>query len=238
MFLEKTIQDFNTIGKLSAWSENFINGYDKERHNQFKQELSDKMTGADFDRSNNVFCREHYETEKDYLDHQTKNIDFFIRKYGKEEGTKRWNAKRKKWLDTMNSKSDEEKAEINKKKIYKKGMISDLEKDIVIIIQKSIDKIKHQFQIRNGTRWYVYDIQYKNKIIEINGDYWHSNPEIYVYDSFISLMNMTALEIWERDRKKTEFAQSQGYEVLTIWESDYKHNKQQVIEQCLHFLTQ
>lgn len=29
-----------------------------------------------------------------------------------------------------------------------------------------------------------------------------------------------------------------GYEVLVVWESDYRKNKEKVIEQCLNYLKQ
>lgn len=44
-------------------------------------------------------------------------------------------------------------------------------------------------------------------LIEIHGDYWHSRPEVQ-----------------ERDERKQEWADQNGYFILTIWEADYQRD--------------
>ena len=73
-------------------------------------------------------------------------------------------------------------------------------------------------------------------MIEFNGDYWHCNPKKFKHDFFNKSKKMTAQQIWDNDKKKIETAESQGYKVLTIWESDWKINKQKCIEECVRFL--
>jgi len=223
-------------GKFSKHSKNFIHGYDEEWHENFKKEQSERIKNNPVAKEKNAFCREHYETEGEYRKAQTRDLDWFQSKYGEEEGEIRWKAKTEKWLNTLNSKSDEEKSEINKKKIWKKGMISDLEKEIVEKIRISIPEIQHQFQVRNGTKWFVYDVFYNNKIIEINGDYWHANPLKYKKDDFNSMMKMTSETIWKKDEIKKEWAIQHGYEVLTIWEQEFKTNPNETIQKCINYL--
>ena len=45
-------------------------------------------------------------------------------------------------------------------------------------------------------------------------------------------------EKWFLDNIKIQYAESQGYEVLVVWESDFKINKEDVIKKCIQFLTQ
>lgn len=42
-------------------------------------------------------------------------------------------------------------------------------------------------------------------LVEIHGDYWHNRPEVQ-----------------ERDQRKKEWADIEGYTIWTIWEADYK----------------
>lgn len=83
---------------------------------------------------------------------------------------------------------------------------------------------------------YSYDFAYKNKIIEFNGDYWHCNPNLYKPDFFNISKQMTAEEIWNYDLEKMLSTKEAGYDYLVIWESEYKENKEKVIEKCIEFL--
>jgi len=91
---------------------------------------------------------------------------------------------------------------------------------------------------RDNKKYYIFDINLNNKIIEYNGDFWHANPTIY-NESFINKrLKKTAQEIWDKDQNKIQFAKDQGYNVLVVWEHDFKNNKQKVIDECITFLKQ
>jgi len=92
---------------------------------------------------------------------------------------------------------------------------------------------------KNGGLW-LYDfadIKMK-KIIEYNGDDYHGNPSKYKPDDYPHPFrkNLTAKEIQEQDEFKKLAAVDEGYEVLTIWDSDYRKNKELTIKKCLQFL--
>jgi hypothetical protein len=63
------------------------------------------------------------------------------------------------------------------------------------------------------------DFKCGNKIIEFDGDYWHSKPDQI-----------------ERDRLRDEYLTGKGYEVLRIKEGEYKLNKGKIINECVEFL--
>ena len=45
------------------------------------------------------------------------------------------------------------------------------------------------------------------------------------------------MEIWESDKIKLMTAKNNGYDVLVIWDSEYRWgNKEKVIKKCLNFL--
>lgn len=63
------------------------------------------------------------------------------------------------------------------------------------------------------------DFKYKNKIIEFDGNYWHSKEKQI-----------------QQDIIRDEFLISEGYEILRVKESDYIHNKESIILKCMKFL--
>ena len=68
-----------------------------------------------------------------------------IKKYGEEEGTKKYNERQEKWLNTLNNKSEEEKIRINKAKIQNSnGSVSKAEQELM---KKLSDILVNKFQI-------------------------------------------------------------------------------------------
>lgn len=61
-----------------------------------------------------------------------------------------------------------------------------------------------------------------NTIVEVNGDYWHTNPEKYSPDYFHKGKGLTAKEIWEYDKERNEHLAQLGYKVVVIWEKEIK----------------
>lgn len=49
---------------------------------------------------------------------------------------------------------------------------------------------------------------------------------------------LTAQDIWNRDNERIEYMKNIGYDVLIIWESEFKINQKNVIKKCKKFLTQ
>ena len=96
-----------------------------------------------------------------------------------------------------------------------------------------------QFEIfvKGLHRRFIYDLKYKNKIIEFNGDYWHCNPETYDADYFNTQLQMTAKEKWEFDKVKESIAVLNGYTILVVWESEYRKDPEAVMQKCISFLT-
>jgi G:T-mismatch repair DNA endonuclease (very short patch repair protein) len=86
-------------------------------------------------------------------------------------------------------------------------------------------------------RTFSYDFVFEKKVIEFYGDYWHCNPQIYDKDYFHKYLQMTAEEIWEDNNLKNECIKQEGYDVLIIWESDYKKDKEATVQKCIEFLS-
>jgi len=87
------------------------------------------------------------------------------------------------------------------------------------------------YMCENGKkRWKSYDALVGNLLIEVNGDYWHANPTKYKEDDVFQFPKSTlsAKDIWYLDIYKKDIAESHGYRVITIWESELKENEDDV----------
>ena len=78
----------------------------------------------------------------------------------------------------------------------------------------------------------------KRKIIEFQGDIYHGNPEFFKENDYPNPYhkNKTAKNLWDYDKLKKEVAEEENFDVLTIWENDYRKNKKEVLENCIKFL--
>ncbi len=76
-------------------------------------------------------------------------------------------------------------------------------------------------------KYVVDEINYdKGIVIEVNGDYWHANPNEYRPDDIISYPKGTrmASEVWEKDNIKIN-ALKEKYLVFVVWEFDIRRGR-------------
>jgi G:T-mismatch repair DNA endonuclease (very short patch repair protein) len=65
-----------------------------------------------------------------------------------------------------------------------------------------------------------YDFRVGDTLIEVHGDYWHGNPEIYGPEK--RLLNETQLFKIDRDKEKERLAREYNFSLIVIWESEIK----------------
>lgn len=70
-----------------------------------------------------------------------------------------------------------------------------------------------------GKYWCDFYLPEYNLILEVDGDYWHANPEKYSEEDLIGAKKMKAKDIWEYDEKKTKDIIDAGYNILRIYGS-------------------
>ena len=94
-----------------------------------------------------------------------------------------------------------------------------------------------QFHLSGNKHPYDFRLLDTKIIIEINGDYWHANPEKYKAEDIINYPGNKkyAKDIWNRDNKFIKYAEKNGYKVISIWESTMKKLNDDELKE--HFLT-
>ena len=190
-------------------------------------------------RSNNASTLEYYQERKyenaeksrsDFIkQHNSNTLENFKEKYGNELGEEKYF----KW------KSDS--AENNKFKGY--SIISQkLFWSLYKILREEYEhiyfkKLNKEYNLRSDKKLYCYDFAVfdNKKIIEFNGDYWHANPDKYQSEDIV-YESVSAKDIWIKDEIKNGFAESKGFDVMVIWENEYKEDEEDCIGKCLSFL--
>lgn len=206
---------FNHGGALSPWSQKFLCGYDADKHDAFKAGQSE------FQKTNaaNVFRREFYDTDVSYTVAQTRDLDYFTRRYGDSEGKKRHALKTKRWAESFRT--------CNFSMVSQK-LFSEIDMDGAYFATKpmaGMEKYKNKeyvFSSLQGTFRLDYYVPHLKAAIEFDGDYWHSEARVNP----------------EREARREKALTESGIRVLRIREQDYKRDKLGTIQKCKKFLNQ
>lgn len=172
---------------------------------------------------------------------QTFSKQICVEKYGEEEGLKRFTRRQNKWSKTLTENG-------NMKMGYSKvsqELFYNLIENYNVDDRSRVYFATHngEFKLnKNGGGIWLYDFAdlNNNKIIEYNGDDYHGNPKKYLAEDYPHPFRkgLTAKEIWDKDSEKINIAKENGFEVLTIWDSEYRWgNKIEILNKCLEFLS-
>ena len=208
---------------------------DEEEAIEMRQHFLDSLDRSKWENANRIdyYLKRGYTEEEAYRIRTEKctsnGLDFYIEKYGKEKGTEKFNNRLKYW----------------KHKIYNGNHHSKIADKFFLKLSELYDK-KDNIYFSNHEYMLTYDGKVilpdfldvdNKKIIEFYGDYWHCNPNKYTSESYNKSLHKYAKEIWYRDKERVNSLNTLGYEVLIIWESEYKVNQDETINKCLDFLT-
>ena len=184
-----------------------------------KEENKKKFSG----KNNPMFGIEPYNKNK-------RMLDFFGEEKLKEIINRTNKTKKNNW----DNKTNEEKEKITQnrrvifidriKKMNKNSTIPEL------IVESILTEQLIEFKKQEKIDFYLVDYIIGNKIIEVQGDYWHWNTNLEKYKHkkppIIIQKNI------RRDKAKFTFLKNKGYEILYIWEYDLKNK----IENCKNLI--
>lgn len=179
-------------------------------------------------------------------------LEYFVELYGEEEGTKKWlgvNSKKSLNLDNfvrLYGEEGEQKCIEHWSRM--RAPYSKVSQELFSRIDEKIGDSYGTlyYQTKNqefgrldvNTQYYFYDFAIPDKklIIEFNGDLYHANPTIYSETDVPKFRGnkKTAKELWEKDERKTKFAESLGFRVIIVWEKDYYADKDGVVERIIN----
>lgn len=226
--------------KISPFSKKFINYNTEVEREEFIKKVSGKKS---------YNTRFEYWINKGYSEEEAKvklkerqktfTLDSCIKKYGEKDGQDIYDNRQQRWQKSLTENG-------NLKCGFSK-ISQDLFYDIIKYykyedLKKVYFATKNQeyFICKGKGEFYQYDfVDLPNKkIIEYNGDEYHANPEMFEADEYPHPFRktITAQEIWNKDERKLQVAEEEGFEILTIWDLEYRRHKEETLERCKNFL--
>ncbi|BEH88500.1 hypothetical protein [Klebsiella phage phiKp_21] len=163
----------------------------------------------------------------EYCDRQryTTSLDYFIETYGEIKGTEKYES----YIEVVSK---------NIKYCFKNKIVSNLENEVRNEIEKYFST-ESQYIIETDMKCYssAFDIYIPSKelLIEVHGDYWHMNPKTHNPSYINPTTKMSAKQKWHLDKVKVGFANKNGYDVIVIWESDWKTDKDNIMENIIKY---
>lgn len=137
-------------------------------------------------------------------------LNYYIEKYGDEEGLLKYQERIKKsFFGVLNNRS-----------------VSQLSIKIAKVLNELNILYDEEFIIQENDMTRIYDFKIGNILIELNGDFWHANPEKYLSNDLLNFpgQEVKASFLWEKDKIKKELAEKKGYEVVYFWEKEINTN--------------
>lgn len=197
---------------------------------------------------NSCLCKEFWITRSGMTEEEAEKIisqrqrtftkEKCIEKYGLDAGLKRWEERQQKWQESLHKSQN---LHVGFSKISQnlfKELLShyqEQDKDYVFFGSKN-----HEYGLRDNDKNYIYDFTdlNKRKMIEFQGDIYHGNPLLFEETDRPNpfKQDKTCKDLWEFDEEKKKVAMKNGFDVLTIWEHDYRNNKEKITKEALKFL--
>ena len=104
--------------------------------------------------------------------------------------------------------------------------LNDLAKEWKVEIQHAENKGEYRIEDPELKCYYKLDgyFEQNNKkyAVEFHGNYYHGNPKMYKPDSICKLRRITFGDLYKKTEERMHRIKALGYEVLFIWEQDYK----------------
>jgi G:T-mismatch repair DNA endonuclease (very short patch repair protein) len=104
---------------------------------------------------------------------------------------------------------------------HKFGNPSLAEKEIATILEEHSIRYVKQFSL-SGKYSCDFLLPELGVVLEYYGTYWHCDPRKYERDYYNQKKQRSAQQIWDYDRLREQTIIQNGYNLLVIWEEDYK----------------
>lgn len=175
-----------------------------------------------------------------------------IAKHGLEIGKQIWEKRQVKWVQTLNSKSDEEKLDIMRRRVVPLGRASKKSLSIIIPIHKMLidagvcvdDDVYYGYGERkewfmgDSSQFFLYDfcVRSLKLIIEYQGSVWHPPKEMIALEELLTWKTRSGVDgltVRQNDERKRELAERRGFTVVYLYENDDVNvSMQRAFEAC------
>ena len=198
--------------------------YKQEKHGWTKEQFDAYNASRASTKDN--FVKRHGEEDgtakwEQYVERQreTTSREYFIATYGEDEGTKKFNA-----FNIARGLSGGDNQSL-------------LEYECFNWFKQVCPTISHRLDVVTETHGYAFDFgcDTKKKVIELYGTYWHHDPVIYTADKKTNFTKEHIDWIRTHDAAKVKAGNDAGYDVIVIWEREWKTNRREVLNKLYNW---
>ena len=242
-----TLEKRQERSPFSSKFKKYVNLDENEKNESLKKivkDVSDKKT-----MNNTCTTRIGYWTNKGFTEEDAKKklserqltftLEKCIQKHGDVEGKRIYTDRQERWQKTLNENGNLKQGYSKASQIlfYELSDFYSFENRKYLYFATKNEE--YRLEKEEGGVW-IYDfVDLPNKkIIEYNGDEYHANPTMFEADEYPHTFRktMTAQEIWNKDYRKRAVAEEEGFDILTIWDSEYRRHKADTLEKCKKYL--
>lgn len=165
-----------------------------------------------------------------------------IATHGEEEGAKRWVARQTKWSNSFAKSSATKGFSTVADSLFAK---LPLHESVYTHLNNKERTLTTKLTTEQGTKRKTFRPDYlddhSKKVIEFYGDYFHANPKKYkstdvMRRSTDGSPQITAQQIWDNNTLRENGLRSLGYDVMVVWEADYRVDPERITQLCIQFL--
>ncbi len=142
----------------------------------------------------------------------------------------------KKRIENFEKLSEEEKQKVRKARKERaiKALQCKIKKETFPekLVREILQELNINFAQEKQIGYYLCDFVIDDKIIEVQGDFWHANPLFYKEDN----LRYTQKQNIKRDKSKKTYLINKKYKILYLWENDLKTNIKFCKETIMSFL--
>lgn len=218
-----------------------------------RQKYYDKRRKLEYGASVDGFKEKYGDTYKEEMRKSKDNtsLESYINRYGENEGLVKYAERvdRHKFAMSLEGFVERHGEELGNLKYLKHkkdttiNFYSKVSQDFFDSIHKSgrcdYATSGGEFLIIDSGNCYFYDFVHRDlkKVIEFNGDCFHANPNIYKeHDKPNPFTEETSKKIWEFDKRKIDAIVNRGYDVMIVWESDYREDPEGCVKKANEFI--
>lgn len=193
--------------------------YGKTHSKEVKEKLSN-ISKKNIGEKNPFYGKTHNKETREII---SKSNIKYNKNMSKEDKLKRSEITSKA-VKKFQSKNPEYTKKIRTKARYRSHLSQSKRKYEMNKIEKKVfNKIKHfgfEYSVILGFKQYDFGLKKERILIEVQGDYWHGNPNIYKKED----LNRTQRKKQEADKSKKDFALKHGFKIFYIWEEEINNN--------------
>jgi len=234
--------------------------YKRNKHNWTEIEFREYNLSRASTRNN--FIKRHGESEgvrrwENYCKLQSyagSSKEYFIDKYGEKRGSEVWEEICQRKSNTLSTFIDRYGLEEGRRRFQSyidnkvsyysaisQELFKKLDKDNADNVYYACKNKEYSVYDEVNGKIYFYDFVDCNagKCIEFNGDQFHGNPKLYSSSDCPNPFKstLTCEDIWNHDKIKNNCIKEQrSFDVLIVWERDYRNNPDDVVLECKKFL--